>query len=121
MSLDKAKLHYNDLIKGSKIKIEIPEWDTVVYLRPLQNLSVATASKIKKSIAKDDASGAAEIIHCLATTSDADTGDKLAFGTKADLHDLLHNVNAEVVMRVFITWVEKSKQTAVEEIKEIKK
>jgi len=120
MSLEKAKRHYADLIKGSKIKIDITEWDITIYMRPIQHLSVSTASKLKKFTAMDNAIGAAETIVALATTADEDKEDKFSF-SKADLHDLIYNVNAEIVMQIYLEWVTKSNELAVEEKAAIKK
>lgn len=120
MSLNKAKEHYRNLIKGSKIKIDIPEWAMTIYMRPIQHLAVSIASNLKKFTVLDNAIGAAKTIAALATTTEADEKDEYSF-SEADLHDLINNVNAEILMRVYLEWVTKSNELAVQENAAIKK
>jgi len=120
MILNKAKEHYINLIKGNKIKIDIPEWDMTIYMRPMHHLSVSVTSKIKVFIDMANANGAAEVLVALATTTADYQGDKFTF-TKADLHDLKHNVKADIVVRTYLKWVSKSNEIAEEESKTIKK
>jgi len=120
MSIQAAKAHYSEMLRGSKVEINVPEWDEVLFMRPIQFLSASVAARVKKSIAKDDAIGAGEIIQMLATTTADDTGDKFSF-TKADLHDLTYNVSSEVIMRVFSEWIKASSLVGVENNKALKK
>lgn len=120
MSLNKAKEHYSALIKGSKIKINIQEWEKTIYMRPIHHLNVSVASKIKTFTAMENAIGAAKTLAALATTTEADENDNFSF-SKADLHDLINNVNGEVLMRTYFEWVAKSNELLVEESAAIKK
>lgn len=38
--LDKAKNHYQTILSGGLQSIEVPEWETTIYFKPITNFSV---------------------------------------------------------------------------------
>lgn len=92
--LNKATQHYKDQLTGNLRKIEIPEWDSTIYVKP-----VSTLAEEQKIVQLHSEGKLVEAMVESVISKACDADGKKVFKA-ADRITLMREVNPEVLMRV---------------------
>lgn len=92
--LDKAKSHYTNIINQEPIKVDVPEWDAVLYAKP--SISLAKIGEIME-LTNSGKSAEAMVMTIIYRLIDAEGNPVFR---KAEKNELLRSVDPDVLSRI---------------------
>ena len=92
--LDNAKKHYTNILNREPAKIEVPEWDAVVYAKP--SLSLAKLGEIME-LSNEGKSAEAMVLTLIYRLIDAEGNPVFR---KPDKNEIMRQVDPDVLSRI---------------------